>query len=113
MIELNGSDFEKIVVSTVVAKRLFEKVAAALPKVDKTALTRSKKITEADPTSHSLRRVIERSKMPKKIMTEVRGDTEQMYMGGNTAENMRGVMRSEEKNYRQNMMQRYKMGRNI
>jgi len=92
----------------------FEKGAGlGLPKVDKTALIRSKKITTADPTSHSLRKAIDSSKMPKKVLTEVRRSTEQMYMGGNTAENLRGVIRSEEKSYRDDLKRRFNLGKKL
>lgn len=73
------------------------------PKVDKTGINMAKKPAIEDNESHSLRRAIERSKNPKKVLTEVRKTTEPIYAGGNTAANMRGVMRVEEKKFRDKM----------
>jgi len=72
-----------------------------MPKVDKTGLSKAKSTTLDDTESHSLRRAIERSKNPKKVLTEVRKSTEPIYAGGNTAANMRGVIRSQEKQVRE------------
>ncbi len=78
-----------------------------MPKVDKSGLARAKKTTLDDSESHSMRRAIERSKNPKRVLTEVRKSTEPIYAGGNTAANMRGVMRAEEKTFRKKMKKRF------
>lgn len=81
-------------------RRSFEKMAAQtkLPKVNKSGLKRAKDVSLSDPESHSLRRAIERSQKPDK---KVLRSTEPVYAGGNTAANMRGVIRSEEKRSRE------------
>ena len=77
------------------------------PKVETSGLRRAKKTTIDDTESHSMRRAIERSKNPKKVLTEVQKSTEPIYAGGNTASNMRGVIRAEEKKYREGMKKRF------
>lgn len=81
-------------------RRSFEKVASQtkLPKVNKAGLKKAKDASLGDIESHSLRRAIERSQKPEK---KVMRGTEPVYAGGNTASNMRGVIRSEEKKYRE------------
>ena len=75
-----------------------------LPKVNKDGLKRAKTTSlAADTESHSLRRAIERSQKPDK---KVFRSTEPIYAGGNTAANMRGVMRAQEKEYRTAMTKR-------
>ena len=74
-----------------------------MPKIDKSGLAMAKKPALEDSESNSMRRAIERSKNPKKVLTEVRKSTEPIYAGGNTAENMRGVMRAENKDFRDKM----------
>lgn len=72
-----------------------------MPKVEKSGLRMAKKTTLDDTESHSLRRAIERSK--GQDITTVSKSTEPVYAGGNTASNMRGVMRAEEKSFRKKM----------
>lgn len=79
----------------------------SMPKVDKSGIARAKKTTVDDDEGHSVRRAIERSKNPKKVLTEVKKSTEPIYAGGNTASNMRGVIRSQEKKHREDMKKRF------
>jgi len=78
-----------------------------LPKVNRTSIKRAKSVTLDDNESHSLRRAIERSKSPKNVTKEVSKSTESIYAGGNTASNMRGVMRSENKKLNEVNKKRY------
>lgn len=94
---------DKVVVAAF--SRSFEKLAQAKPpKVNKTALHRAKTFNLPEEESHSLRRAIERSQKPEKKV--LRG-TEPVYAGGNTAANMRGVIRSEEKQSRELLKKRF------
>lgn len=77
------------------------------PKVETSGLRRAKQTIVDDSESHSLRRAIERSKSPEKVTTEVRKSTEPIYAGGNTAANMRGVIRAEEKQFRDRAKKRF------
>lgn len=91
--------------------RLYSKESSVetLPKVDKTAIKRAKNITLEDNESHPLRLAIERSMVPKKIITEIGKSTEPIYAGGNTAANIRSVIRLENKKL--NEINRKKYGR--
>lgn len=100
------SDFNRIVDVVTKNNPLYIKSAAyGLPKVNMSALKKSKEIHQPDDESSSLRRAIERSQNPpvKNIKS-----TQTVHAGGNTDENMRGVIRSQEKEYRNMMKKRYK-----
>ena len=94
---------DKAVVSAF--SRSFEKLAQTKPpKVNTTSLRRAKNFGVTDEESNALRRSIERSQNPKKNV--LRG-IEPVYAGGNTASNMRNVIRSEEKQSRERIEERF------
>jgi hypothetical protein len=77
------------------------------PKVDTAGISRAKDTSLKDPESHSLRRAIERSTNQKDVLTEVKSSTEPIYAGGNTASNIRGVARAQEKAFRERAKKRF------
>ena len=87
-------------------RRSFDKIAfqTRLPKVNKAGLKKAKATSLDDTESHSLRRAIERSQNPEKKVLQ---GTQPVYAGGNTAANMRGVIRAQEKEYRESMTERF------
>lgn len=75
----------------------------SLPKRRMDPLKTVREQVSGSDQSHSLVMAIKRSRVPKKVLTEVQKSTEPMYAGGNTQENLRGVMRTDplEKRLRQ------------
>ena len=63
--------------------------------------------SNGEGASPSLIRAISNSKNSSKVLSRNKGITEPIYAGGNTAANIRGVMRSENKILNEDIKERY------
>jgi len=79
----------------------------ARPKVITSGLKRAKDFTIGEGANPSLSMAIKNSKNSSKVLSRNKGITEPIYAGGNTAANIRGVIRSENKMFNKNIKKRY------
>ena len=77
------------------------------PKVMTLGLKKAKDTTIGEGVSPSLSRAISNSKNSAKVLSRNKGITEPIYSGGNTAANIHGVMRSENKVLNEDIKKRY------
>lgn len=78
----------------------------ALPKVDKTGLRRAQEVPPSDNVTAPMRKAIETSKMPKESLKKIKGMTEQVYTGGNTASNIKNLIKADEIAFRKKLKKR-------